>query len=141
MKSAMRTRRSNLDPWRHRIVTAGAKRVTAREALQRQPRATRHAVQTDRLGRVVRTGRDEAAGSGEQRGDEQLVASQKDERDPDGRRERRLRVLVPVGSRAPSARLRIAGTAWDAERFVRGCDGIHVQERSGWCRAVLASGR
>jgi hypothetical protein len=60
-KSAMRTRRSNSVPWRHRIVTAGAEWLTPRETLERQPGSLPRAVYPNGFGGVVGTRRQEPA--------------------------------------------------------------------------------
>ena len=80
MKSAMRTRRSNSVPWRHRIVTAGAEWLTPRETLESQPGSLPHAINPNGVGGVVGTRWQEPARAGEERRENELVTAKQEKR-------------------------------------------------------------
>lgn len=136
-------------------MSAGAKRVASGKALGPKPDAVRDTVHADCLGRVIGARGQKATGSGEQRRDEEFVTAQEYERDPDGHghgRRRKFSVpstgltlskaVVPGLARGVALSLPMgARSPLKGERCVRDCCGIHVQERPGWYRAVLASER
>ena len=103
----------------HRVVARRAERVAARQAPRGQPAAAKHAVAVDRLRRVVRARGQEAARASEIRRNKELVASKQHEADA-------------------HARPPVSGPGGGVVR--RGC-GNRLQGRSGWRRAVRASGR
>ena len=127
----------------HRVVSACVKRMTPAEPAQRQPEATQTAMSSHRFLGIVRTGRLKPTRPGEQRGDDDPVALEKQ----NPRRNQRSVLKLTLACLAPLRRFnlttsrglapdgQVCGDSHPAERQ-RGHPGIHAAAGRR-CRALL----